>query len=205
MRDSKLKYDIIEKQAYALIQALKSFSMYVLHSPITAYVPNSVVKIVLTQPNTDGKRGRWITQILEFDLNIKIIKLVKGQGLAKILAESNYKVLGINSVLEIQGENPQEPTQILSNENPQEPSQNLNEENPQEPPHHPEEKNPQEPLPSYQTISLHIDEKFLFSNWYKDIVNFLVHFECPASFSKSKCKALKLKAVKYCIINENLY
>ena len=58
MTDVELKYDIIEKQAYALIQALKSFRVYVLHSPITAYVPNSAVKIVLTQPNTNGKRGR---------------------------------------------------------------------------------------------------------------------------------------------------
>ena len=63
MRDVELKYDIIEKQAYALIQALKLFRMYVLHSPITAYVPNNVVKIVLTQLDIDGKRGRWITQI----------------------------------------------------------------------------------------------------------------------------------------------
>ena len=107
MRDVELKYDIIEKQAYALIQALKFFRIYVLHSPIIAYVPNGAVKIVLTQPDTDGKRGRWITQILEFDLTIKTKKLVKGQGLAKLLAESNCKVLGINSILEVQGKNPQ--------------------------------------------------------------------------------------------------
>lgn len=81
----------------------------------------------------------------------------------------------------------------------------MNEQNPQEPPHHPEENNPQEPLPSDHTISLHIEEKFLFSNWYQDIVNFLIHFKCPSSFSKSQCIALKLKAVKYCIINSNLY
>lgn len=36
MIDVELKYGIIEKQAYALIQDLKSFRMYVLHSPITA-------------------------------------------------------------------------------------------------------------------------------------------------------------------------
>ena len=81
----------------------------------------------------------------------------------------------------------------------------MNEENPQEPPHYPEENNTQEPLPSDQAISLHIDEKFLSSNSYQDIVNFLIHFECPTSFSKIQCKALKLKAVKYCIINENIY
>jgi len=63
--------------------------MYVLHSPITGYVLNGAIKIVLTQPDTDGKRGRWITQILEFDLTIKTTKLVKGQGLPKLLVESN--------------------------------------------------------------------------------------------------------------------
>ena len=135
MRDVQLKYEIIEKQAYALIQALKSFRMYVLHSPITAYVHNNAMKIVLTQPDTDGKRGRWITQILEFDLTIKTTKLVKGQGLAKLLAESNNKVLGINSVLEIQGQNTQEPSVLAEGKNPQEHSL------------HPKEKNPEEPLP----------------------------------------------------------
>jgi len=192
MRDAELKYDIIEKQAYALIQALKAFKMYFLHSPITAYVPNSVVKIVLTQPDTDGKRGRCITQILEFDLTIKTTKLVKGQGLAKLLAESKCKVLGINSVLEIQGKNTQELSILAEGENPQEPSLN------------PKGENSQEPLPLERINPTHIDEKFLLSNWYQDIVNFLIHFECPASFSKTHCKNLKLKSVKYCIINVNL-
>eukprot|EP00253_Pinus_taeda_P008689 PITA_08689 len=141
MKDVELKYDIIEKQAYALIQALKSFKMYVLHSPITAYVPNGAMKIVLTQPDIDGKRGSWITQILEFDLNIKTTNLVKGQGLANLLLESNCKVLGINYVLEIQGKNPQEPSVLVEGEN------------------------PQEPLPSEQISPIHIDEKFLLSNW----------------------------------------
>lgn len=46
MRDAKLRYDIIEKQAYALIQALKAFRTYVLHSHITTYVPNHALKTV---------------------------------------------------------------------------------------------------------------------------------------------------------------
>ncbi len=80
MRDRELKYDIIEKQTYALIQALKAFRTYVLQSPITAYVPNNVVKTVLTQLDTDGRRGRWITKILEFDIDIKSTKLVKDRA-----------------------------------------------------------------------------------------------------------------------------
>lgn len=70
MRDAELKYDIIEKEAYALVKSLKAFRIYVLHSPIISYVPNNAVKTILNQPYTDGKRRRCIAKILEFDLDI---------------------------------------------------------------------------------------------------------------------------------------
>jgi len=35
---------------------------------------------------------------LEYDLDIKPTKLIKGQGLAKLLAESNCQALGMNQV-----------------------------------------------------------------------------------------------------------
>lgn len=33
----------------------------------------------------------------------------------------------------------------------------------------------------------------------------MIHFECPTSFSKTQCKTLKIKSIKYYIINANLY
>jgi hypothetical protein len=50
----------------------------------------------LIQPDIDGKRSKWIDKIMEFDLEMKPTKLVKGQGLARLLAKSNFKALGIN-------------------------------------------------------------------------------------------------------------
>jgi hypothetical protein len=38
----------MEKQAYAMVKALKEFIIYILHSHIVAYVPNNVVKDILT-------------------------------------------------------------------------------------------------------------------------------------------------------------
>ena len=67
-------------------KALKYFSVYILHSNIIAYVPSSSVKEILIQPDIDGKRRKWIAKILEFDLEMKSTKLVKGQGLARLLA-----------------------------------------------------------------------------------------------------------------------
>jgi hypothetical protein len=88
----------MEKKAYALVKALKSFKVYVLHSRVTAYIPSASVKDILIQPDIDGRRGKWIAKILEFDLEIKPTKLVKGQGLAKLLAESNCKALGVSFI-----------------------------------------------------------------------------------------------------------
>jgi hypothetical protein len=86
LRDSEVRYEIMEKKSYALVKALKSFRVYVLHSRITAYVPSASVKDILIQPDIDGRRGKWIAKILEFDLEIKPTKLIKGKGLAKLLA-----------------------------------------------------------------------------------------------------------------------
>jgi len=41
--------------------------------------------------------GKWIYKIKEYDVEIKLKTLVKGQGLAKLLVESNCRALGINS------------------------------------------------------------------------------------------------------------
>ena len=60
----------MEKQAYALVKALKAFRVYVLHLKVTAYVPSASVKDILVQPDIDGRRGKWIAKILEFDLEI---------------------------------------------------------------------------------------------------------------------------------------
>jgi hypothetical protein len=83
LRDAEVKYDIMEKQAYALVKSLKDFRVYVLHSKIIAYVPSASVKDILIQPDIDGRRSKWIAKILEFDLEIKPTKLVKGQGFSQ--------------------------------------------------------------------------------------------------------------------------
>jgi hypothetical protein len=48
--------------------------------------------------------------------------------------------------------------------------------------------------------SLQVMEKYISSSWYKVIVNFLQNVQ-PPNFDMSKVRSLKLKDVKYCIIN----
>jgi hypothetical protein len=58
LRDAEMRYDIMEKQAYALVKALKALRVYILHSKIVAYVPSASVKEILIQNDIDGKRSK---------------------------------------------------------------------------------------------------------------------------------------------------
>eukprot|EP00253_Pinus_taeda_P027250 PITA_27250 len=97
LRDAPLKYQIMEKQTYALVKAIKDFRVYILYSHVIAYVPNAAVKDILTQEGLEGKRGKWIASILE-NIEIKPTKLIKGQGLAKLMSETNFQALDINQL-----------------------------------------------------------------------------------------------------------
>jgi hypothetical protein len=68
LRDDELRYDPIEKQAYALIKSFKSFIIYILHVKVITYVPSSFVKDVLIQLDIDGKRAKWIAKLIEIDI-----------------------------------------------------------------------------------------------------------------------------------------
>ena len=68
LRGAPLRYNIMEKKAFALIMALKDFRVYILHSHIVSYVPSIVVKDILTQPDPEGRRAKWIAVLLEYDL-----------------------------------------------------------------------------------------------------------------------------------------
>jgi len=72
--------------------------VYILHSHIIAYVPNATIKDVLIQTDPEGRRGKWIAAMLEYDLEIKPTKLIKGQGLARLMVESNLHALDINII-----------------------------------------------------------------------------------------------------------
>jgi hypothetical protein len=161
LRDTEEKYDIMEKHAYALVKTLKSSRVYIFHSKIIAYVPSTSVKDILIQPDIDGRRSKWISKILEFDLEIKPTKLVKGQGLAKLLVESNCRALGVNFI----------------NTYSEDQQDKLPDRGPQDSP----------PL--------------VECTWYKDIIFSPQELNPPDGMGKSKERDLKLKAVRYCLID----
>ena len=60
--------------------------------PLRTYLDN------LKPFETTGRRCRWINQIQEFNIDVQITKLVRGQGLAKLMAESNLEAVQVHQV-----------------------------------------------------------------------------------------------------------
>jgi predicted GNAT family acetyltransferase len=70
--------------------------VYIIHPHTVAYVPSIIVKDILTQLDPEGRRAKWINVLLEYDLEIKHTKIIKGQGLAKLMTEAGVEDIDIN-------------------------------------------------------------------------------------------------------------
>jgi hypothetical protein len=68
LRDVELRYISMENQAYSLVKVLKSCRYYILQSKIIAYVPTSAIKEILIQSDIEGRMGKWITKLQDYDL-----------------------------------------------------------------------------------------------------------------------------------------
>ena len=63
-------------------------SYILLRSHTKIIVPHSVVRSLLIQKEPGDRRGKCLTTLQEYDLEIKPAKLVKGQGLCKLSAKA---------------------------------------------------------------------------------------------------------------------
>jgi len=161
LRDAPLNYNIMEKQAFSLVKLIKGFRVYILYSHVIAYFPNVLVKDILKQDGQDGKRRKWIATILEYDLEIKPIKFGKGQGLTKLMAESNCQALDINFIAKLDNEE--------------------------------------------EMVTPQISQDFIESPWYADIIYVLQNLQALPKLSRTKSRFLKMKSLKFCIIDSALF
>jgi hypothetical protein len=152
LRDSELNYTITKKQAYALVKSLKHFQTYVGYNKIKAFVPYLAVKDVLSRQDFLGSRGKWVSQIQEYDLEIKPTKIIRVQVLAKMMTESN-----------------QEAIEVVQKEQ----------------------------------VNIVVSE-IENNEWYSNIIYYLKNLTCPDHLVEHKRRALRLKAMKYCLTEDGL-
>ena len=94
-------------------------------------------------------------------MEVKPTKPIKGQGLAKIMAESNYNFVDINFI-----------TQVDDQE---------------------------------EMVTPEINEAFSDSPWYANIIFVLLNLQAPPGLSRTKARFLKLKAVRFCILDNVIF
>jgi hypothetical protein len=95
LKNSDLNYTSMEKQSYALVKSPKHFRVYIGYSKIMGYVPHVAIKDILGKHDFLGDKGKWVSKIQEYDLEIKPTKLIKGQGLAQMLTKGNAQVVDL--------------------------------------------------------------------------------------------------------------
>ena len=128
----------------------------------------------MTQPDIDGKRAKWIAKLIEFDVEVKPTKLVKGLGLAKLMAKENCELMGINFTC-VRSAKVQ--TMVAA-------ETEVNQD---------------------QNNSPSVAENISSCEWYSGIINFLQKLEVPPDLTPNQARALKLKYVKFCIVDKLLY
>jgi hypothetical protein len=87
LQSVELNYPAIDKQDFAVFKVVKHFQPYLLRSHNKIIISHSTVRSLLIQKEPGDRRGNWLTSFQEYDLEIKLAKLVKGKGLCKLAEE----------------------------------------------------------------------------------------------------------------------
>ena len=88
-KGSELNYTYVDKQAYTIYKSVKHFRPYLLKSNTKVIVPHTTVRNMLIQKELGDKRSHWMTALQEYNLEINPEKMVKGQFLCLLAAQSN--------------------------------------------------------------------------------------------------------------------
>ena len=77
-----------------------------MHSHSIVFVPYAAIKDIFTQPEPDGRRAKWIATLSKYDIEIRPTKLVKGQGIARLMAHVDFFLIRLGFSYTAQQKNP---------------------------------------------------------------------------------------------------
>eukprot|EP00253_Pinus_taeda_P022496 PITA_22496 len=112
LEEGKMLRHIIYKDGIRIDPARIEAILIISHPGNIKEIQSFLVKDILTQNGSEGKIGKWIATILEYDIEIKPTKVIKGQGLAKLMVELNCQALDINFISALDGQEEMETPQI---------------------------------------------------------------------------------------------
>src|SRR6218665_2212698 len=71
LRAAELIYATIEKEALALVTAVRAFSVYFLSSMVTIYTHHCPLKYIQTMQNKNQKLRRWALELQQFSFDVQ--------------------------------------------------------------------------------------------------------------------------------------
>lgn len=86
----ELNYSIFEKQDFIVFTTLKHFRHFLLETHTKLVVPYPIVRKLLIQRELGEKRPNWVTALQEYDVEIWLAKIVRGQGFCKMLTGASH-------------------------------------------------------------------------------------------------------------------
>jgi hypothetical protein len=94
----ELNYPAIDRKDYAVFKEVKHFRSYLLKSRTKVIVPYPAVRNLLVQKELGEKRANWVTSLQEFDLEITPAQIMRGQGLCKLVVDSETEQQEVNDM-----------------------------------------------------------------------------------------------------------
>ena len=88
MQGAELNYPAMDKQAYAVFKAVKQFRPYILKNRTKVIVPHPAMRSLFIQKELGERRGNWVMDLQEYDLEFKQASIVKAKGLCKLMTKS---------------------------------------------------------------------------------------------------------------------
>lgn len=81
------KYSFVEKHVLFVVRNLKKFKYMLDNNRIKLMISHPSFKEFFLNKDLNDKRVGWVTKVMEFDVDIKVTKIVRGKGLCEKIAD----------------------------------------------------------------------------------------------------------------------
>jgi hypothetical protein len=85
--DPETRYSAAEKLCLCVYYSCTKFRHYLLNAECVVYSKFDVIKHMLSMPILNGRIGKWILALSEFELKFELAKAIKGQIIADFITE----------------------------------------------------------------------------------------------------------------------
>lgn len=87
LKEYEAKYNFVEKKTLAIVKGLTKFRNFITYNNTTVYVAHPSVREYIMEGDITEKRENWITNILEYDIDVRPTKIICSKGLYKYIAQ----------------------------------------------------------------------------------------------------------------------